>query len=56
LGWQFDNAAWVREAKSYLAGWNAGAGHQQIDGVVFYRWADDDWRMSDKPMILNAIF
>jgi hypothetical protein len=56
LGWLYDNAAWVREAKSYLKQWNVGAGHQKINGAVFYRWADDDWRLSDKPAILNAIF
>ena len=44
LGWLADNTEWVRRAKAFVARWNADYGHQRINGLVFYRWADDDWR------------
>jgi hypothetical protein len=56
LGWLPDNTEWIVRAKAHMARWNATAGHQQIDGMIFYRWDDDDWRLRDKPKLLAEIF
>jgi hypothetical protein len=56
FGWKADNAAWVSEARRYVAEWNAGAAHQPITGIIFYRWADDDWALNNKPALLAAMF
>ncbi len=55
LGWEGSSAAWITECVNYLKTWNAGLGHQVISGAAFYRWANDEWRLSNKTMILNRI-
>jgi hypothetical protein len=40
---------------NYLKAWNAGAGHQAINGALFYRWANDEWQMANKSMLLNRV-
>ena len=50
LGWIADNDGWVHEACSFIR-----EEMPEVTHVVFYRWADDDWRVNDKPEILNAI-
>jgi hypothetical protein len=40
---------------NYLQTWNAAVGTQPVNGVVFYRWAHDEWALHDKPLILNQI-
>ncbi len=55
FGWLADNSAWVSEARRYVSEWNAVATHQPITGIVFYRWADDVWRLADKPILLTEM-
>ena len=55
LGWEDSSAMWITECVNYLKTWNAGAGHQPISGAVFYRWANDEWQMSNKSMLLNRV-
>jgi hypothetical protein len=55
LGWEANNSRWISECVSYLQKWNAAIGTQPVNGVVFYRWAHDEWRLEDKPLILNQI-
>jgi hypothetical protein len=40
---------------SYLQKWNATIGTQPVNGTIFYRWANDEWTLEDKPLILNQI-
>ena len=55
LGWQEDQGAeWVRRAVNHFDAYNETA-VQPIQGVVFYRYSMDDWRIYDKPTILAAI-
>jgi len=55
LGWEADNAEWVTQCIDYVREWNAGANHQPISGVVFYRWQDDQWALKNKASILGRI-
>ena len=55
LGWQPDNTAWINACVGYLRVWNADPQHQPIVGVVFYRWANDEWALADKQLILDRI-
>ena len=55
LGWEAGNAKWVTECVNYLQAWNAKVGTQPVNGAVFYRWANDQWALEDKPLILNQI-
>jgi hypothetical protein len=55
LGWEDSSAMWITECVNYLKTWNAGAGHQPINGAVFYRWANDEWQMANKSMLLNRV-
>ena len=54
-GWEAGNTQWVTECVSYLQAWNANVGTQPIIGAVFYRWANDEWALADRPRILNQI-
>jgi len=56
LGWLPTSTEWIRRAKAHVETWNSVAGHQPITGMVFYRWADDDWRLSNKSALLTEIF
>jgi hypothetical protein len=53
-GWVYGNAAWVHEFMSYVNEVNRRYS-QPITHVVFYRWDHDNWRLRDKPKILDAI-
>jgi murein DD-endopeptidase MepM/ murein hydrolase activator NlpD len=55
LGWEASSAAWITECVNYLKTWNEGVGHQAINGAVFYRWADDEWQLASKSMLLNRV-
>jgi hypothetical protein len=55
LGWEANNSAWITECVNYLQKWNAAIGTQPVNGAIFYRWAHDEWRLEDKPLILNQI-
>ena len=55
LGWEDSSATWITECVNYLKTWNAGVGHQAINGAVFYRWADDEWQTANKSMLLSRI-
>ena len=55
LGWEDSSTLWITECVNYLKTWNAGAGHQPITGAVFYRWANDEWALQDKRMLLDRI-
>ena len=55
LGWQKDKGAeWVKRAVKHFKTYNETA-TMPVTGVIFYRFSVDDWRISDKPDILNAI-
>lgn len=55
LGWQTDKgASWVKRAVNHFKTYNETA-TMPVTGIVFYRYSIDDWRISDKPDILNAI-
>lgn len=55
LGWEDSSTLWITECVSYVQQWNAGAGHQAVQGAVFYRWASDEWRLSDRTLLLNRL-
>lgn len=55
LGWEDSSAMWITECVNYLKTWNTGANHQPVSGAVFYRWANDEWQMSNKTMLLNRV-
>jgi hypothetical protein len=55
LGWEANNGVWITECVSYLQKWNAAIGTQPVNGAIFYRWANDEWALEDKPLILNQI-
>ncbi len=55
LGWEGGNAAWITECVNYVKDWSAGVGHQPITGVIFYRWANDEWALNNKAAILDRI-
>lgn len=48
LGWESGNTAWIEEAYQYMA-------EQHINGVCFYRWSHDSWKLEDKPALIDAI-
>jgi hypothetical protein len=54
-GWEANNSRWITACVDYLQTWNAAVGTQPVNGVIFYRWAHDKWRLEDKPAILNQI-
>jgi hypothetical protein len=55
LGWQEDQGAeWVNRAVSHFKTYNETA-VMPIQGIIFYRYSADDWRIHDKPTILDAI-
>jgi hypothetical protein len=55
LGWQEDQGAeWVNRAVSHFKTYNETA-VMPVQGVIFYRYSADDWRIHDKPTILEAI-
>ncbi len=55
LGWEANNSRWISESVNYLQTWNAAVGTQPVSGAIFYRWHHDEWRLDDKPAILNQI-
>jgi hypothetical protein len=55
LGWQEDQGPeWVRRAVSHFNTYNDTA-VMPIQGVIFYRYSQDDWRLHNKAAILEAI-
>ncbi len=55
LGWQEDQGAeWVRRAVSHFNTYNETA-VLPIQGIIFYRYSLDHWRIHDKAAILEAI-
>jgi hypothetical protein len=54
-GWEDSSTLWITECVSYVKDWNAGIGHQPITGAVFYRWANDEWALNNKSVILDRI-
>ncbi len=54
-GWEANNSRWITECVDYPQTWNAAVGTQPVNGVIFYRWAHDEWRLDNKPQILNQI-
>ena len=55
LGWQADKGAeWVQRAVQHFKNYNETA-VMPITGVIFYRFSVDDWRINNKPNILQAI-
>jgi hypothetical protein len=56
LGWEPNNGEWVRRCFEYVRRWNADPSHQPVHAVVLYRYpAFDEWRMDDKPQIVEAV-
>jgi hypothetical protein len=55
LGWQKEKGAeWVKRAVKHFNTYNETA-VMPVSGIIFYRFSVDDWRIDDKPDILNAI-
>ncbi len=54
-GWEAGNSQWISSSVDYLQVWNASIGTQPVNGVLFYRWTNDQWALQDKPLILNQI-
>ncbi len=55
LGWIRRNLDWIRNSKQYVVMLN-NITAQPISGLVYYRWADDEWALCDQPDMLEAIF
>jgi hypothetical protein len=55
LGWEANNGKWVTECVNYLQNWNAAVGTQPVNGAIFYRWANDELALENKPVILGQI-
>ncbi len=55
LGWEPGNTRWVGECVAYLQEWNSRVGTQAVTGAIFYRWANDEWALEDKSLILKQI-
>ena len=55
LGWQQDQGAeWVKRAVAHFKAYNQNA-LMPVNGVIFYRFSQDDWAISNKQNILDAI-
>ncbi len=54
-GWEDSRTLWVSECVSDVKSRNDGVGHQPITGVIFYRWANDEWALNNKAAILDRI-
>jgi len=54
-GWEDSSTLWITECVNYLKDWNKGVGHQPIAGAIFYRWANDEWALAWKNILLDRI-
>jgi len=54
-GWEDSSTLWITECVNYLKDWNKGVDHQPIAGAVFYRWANDEWALAWKNILLDRI-
>ncbi|HET7377693.1 MAG TPA: M23 family metallopeptidase [Anaerolineae bacterium] len=54
-GWDPNNAAWITECLAYLKDWNANPANHPVSGVLFYRWANDQWAIQDMAPIRHQI-
>ncbi len=54
-GWEPDADSWVRAMYQYVFDWNRGPGDQYVHGVCLYRYEGDEWRIADKPALLQAL-
>jgi predicted flap endonuclease-1-like 5' DNA nuclease len=52
-GWINANIGWVRKLYEEINGWNTTPYAQQIRGLLLYRWTGDQWKLHDKPAILE---
>ncbi len=49
VGWDPNATDWIEAA------FEIAAGKRKVAALVFYRWSGDDWRMHDKPQLLQKI-
>ena len=52
-GWRDENVGWIRAAYREINNWNNTSHVQQIQALLLYRWAGDDWIMRDKGTLLQ---
>jgi peptidase M23-like protein len=57
LGWDSgeDGSDWIKAMYDYVLAWNRQPGDQYVHGVCLYRYNGDDWRIDDKPMLLDSL-
>jgi hypothetical protein len=54
-GWEPGASPWVSSMYDYLQRWNSQPGDQFVHGACLYRLEGDDWRIHDKPQLLQAM-
>jgi len=54
-GWVPEADAWIKSMYDYLRGWNSKPGEQFVHGACLYRLEGDDWKIRDKPQLLQAL-
>ncbi len=55
FGWEPNADTWIQNMYNYVRSWNAQPGDQYVHGVCLYRLDGDNWRISDKPNLLQAL-